>query len=358
MSEITRVGVDLAKNVLQVHAVDAAGKVVTTKALQRGKFMPWCALLPAGCLIAMEASSSAHHWARKLVGLGFDARIIAAHLVAPYRLQGKSGKNDANDAAAICEAASRPLMRFVAIKTQAQQGILCIHRMREGFKEERTACINRIRGLLAEFGLVFAQSIDALRAALSAVLEDASNDLAGLARLAIERAQSHWAELDAHIAWCDERIAAHVKQDKNVSAATQLMGVGPVTASAVVATVGDFKQFKDGAQFGAWLGLTPRQNSSGGKNNLGCITKRGDMYLRMLLIQGARSAVFTAHRRDDPISKWVQQLLQRSGWQKAVVALANKNARILWAMFARGKPFDAHHVGEKPGVVQGAMSPA
>jgi len=358
MSEITRVGVDLAKNVIQVHAVDATGKVVTNKALQRDKFILWCAMLPSGCLIAMEASSSAHHWARKLVDLGLDARIIAAHLVAPYRLQGKSGKNDANDAAAICEAASRPMMRFVAIKTQAQQGILCVHRLREGYKEERTACINRIRGLLAEFGLVFAQSNEVLRAALSSVLEDASNDLAGIARLAIERAQSQWAELDAHIAWCDARIAAHVKQDKNVNAAMQIMGVGPVTASAVVATVGDFKQFKDGAQFGAWLGLTPKQNSSGGKSNLGSITKRGDMYLRMLLIQGARSAVFTAHRRDDPISKWVHQLLQRSGWQKAVVALANKNARILWAMFAKGKPFDAHHVGVKPGLVSGAMSPA
>ena len=355
MSEITRVGVDLAKNVIQVHAVDAGGKLVTNKALQRDKFMQWCALLPAHCLIAMEACASAHHWARKLVALRFDARIIAAHLVSPYRLQGKGGKNDANDAAAICEAASRPTMRFVAIKTLSQQGMLCVHRLREGLKSERTACINRIRGLLAEFGLVFAQSPDALRGKLSAAIEDASNELPGIARLVIERAQSQWDEIDAHIAWCDQRIAAHIKQDEHAKAATQLLGVGPVTASAVIATVGDFKQFKNGAQFGAWLGLTPKQNSSGGKNNLGSITKRGDMYLRMLLIQGAKAALRTAQRHDDPISQWAHQLREKSGWQKAAVALANKNARILWAVFARGKPFDARHESVKPGVPQAAM---
>jgi transposase len=240
------------------------------------------------------------------------------------------------------------MMRFVPIKTVAQQGILCVHRLREGFKEERTACINRIRGLLAEFGLVFAQSAKVLHENINGVIEDASNELAGMARLVIERAQSQWAQLDAHIAWCDERIPAHIKQDEHAKQAMQLMGVGPVSASALIATVGDFKQFKDGAQFGAWLGLTPKQNSSGGKNNLGGITKRGDMYLRMLLIQGAKAAVLTAHRRDDPISKWAHQLREKSGWQKAVVALANKNARIVWAMFARGKPFDPLHVSVKP----------
>lgn len=351
MNEITRVGVDLAKNVIQVHAVDVAGEVVTKRSLPRGKFIAWCATLPAGCLVAMEASSSAHHWSRKLVALGLDARIIAAHLVSPYRLQGKSGKNDANDAAAICEAASRPTMRFVPIKTVSQQGMLCVHRLREGLKEERTACINRIRGLLAEFGLVVAQSPHVLSKGLGEMIEDAENDLPGVARLVIERARSQWQEIDAHIDWCDARIAAHIKDDEQARNATQLVGVGPVTASAVVATVGDFKQFKNGAQFGAWLGLTPRQNSSGGKNNLGSITKRGDMYLRMLLIQAARSAVMTAHKRDDPISQWTYKLREKSGWQKAVVALANKIARILWAVMARGKPFDARHVSVRPGPV-------
>jgi len=192
MSEITRVGADLAKRVIQVHAVNAAGQRVTSRALVRDKFITWCAQLPAGCLVAMEASSSAHHWARRLVALGLDARIIAAHLVAPYRMQGKGGKNDANDAAAICEAASRPQMHFVPVKTVDQQSMLCIHRLREGFKTERTACVNRIRGLLAEFGLVFAQKPAVLRQALSDVIEDASNELGTLARLALQRAWAQW----------------------------------------------------------------------------------------------------------------------------------------------------------------------
>lgn len=348
MNEITRVGVDLAKRVIQVYAVNAAGLRVTGRALARDRFLAWCVQLPAGCVVAMEASSSAHHWARKLLALGLDARIIAAQHVVAYRLQGKGGKNDANDAAAICEAASRPQMHFVPVKSVEQQSMLCVHRLREGFKADRTACINRIRGLLAEFGLVFAQSPEALRQALLDAMEDAGNELGGVARLTLQRAYAQWQELDAHLQWCDARIAAHGKASEQVRQAEQLLGVGPVTASAVVATVVDFKQFKNGAQFGAWLGLTPRQNSSGGKNTLGRITKRGDSYLRTLLIQGAKSVVLTAHRRQDPISRWAQALRERSGWQKAVVALANKNARILWAVFVRGQPFDARHVSTKP----------
>lgn len=356
MSEITRVGVDLAKSVIQVHAVNAAGMLVTNRQLSRDKFLSWCAQLPVGCVVAMEGCGGAHHWARKISAHGLNAKIIAAHLVAPYRLQGKGGKNDANDAAAICEAASRPNMRFVPIKTTAQQGMLSVHRLREGLKEDRTAYINRIRGLLAEFGLVVSQSPEKLRQRLTEMLEDASNDLCGLARLVIEEAYRHWKQLEERIDWCDQRINAHIKDDAQAKAATDLMGVGPVTASAVVATVGDFKQFKNGAQFGAWLGLTPRQNSSGGKNCLGGITKRGDMYLRMLLIQGAKSAVMTAHRRDDPISKWLHQLREKSGWQKAAVAMANKNARILWAIMSKGCRFDPQHVSVKSPVSPGAMA--
>ena len=275
MQEITRVGVDLSKHVIQVHAVDGSGKLVTSRALARDKFIAWCAQLPPGCLVAMEASSSAHLWARKLAALALAPRIIAAHLAAPYRLQGKGGKNDANDAAAICEAASRPTMRFVPVKSVEQQSMLCIHRLREGFKVERTACINRIRGLLAEFGVVFSQSPAVLRQALPDALEDATNELGGLARLALQRAWQHWQEL-------------------------------------------------------------------------GGITKRGDMYVRSLLIQGAKSAVMNAHKRNDPISQWALALRERSGWQKAVVALANKNARILWAVMTKGHAFDAKHVSIKP----------
>ena len=324
---------------------------VVAKALPADKFAAWCVQLPAGCLVAMEACGGAHHWARKLRGYGLDARLIAGHFVTPYRMAGKGGKNDAADAAAICEAAGRPHMRFVPIKTPAQQALLAIHRLREGYKEDRTACINRIRGLLTEFGIVFAQSPEALRQGLADVLEDASNELPGIARLALQEARLHWIELECHIASCDERITAHVRSDAQAKAAAQLSGIGPVTASALVATVGDFKQFKNGAQFGSWLGLVPRQNSSGGKTQLGRITKRGDDYLRTLLIQGAKSAVMTAHKRSDKISQWLVQLLARVGWQKAVVALANKNARIVWALLAKGRVFDANYVSVKPGEV-------
>ena len=347
---VVRVGVDLAKRVIQVHAVDAAGQLVTGRALARDRFIGWCAQLPAGCVVAMEASSSAHHWARKLCSLGLDARIIAAHLVKPYRKQGSSGKNDANDAAAICEAASRPSMHFVPIKSVEQQSILCVHRLREGVKEERTACINRIRGLLAEFGLVFAQSPKVLRLVLADVIEDASNEMGTLARLTLQRAHTQWRELDEHLAWCDERIAEHARTNGQVKTATTLLGVGPLTASAVVATVGDFRQFRNGAQFGAWIGLTPKQHSSGGKTRLGRITKRGDTYLRTLLIQAAKSAVLTAHRRSDRISRWLCTLRERSGWQIAAVALANKNARILWALMTKGEAFDTNHLSVKPGM--------
>ena len=282
--EIVRVGVDLAKRVIQVHGVDAAGGVVTSRALSRERFMPWCAQLPRGCLVAMEASSSAHHWCRRLIALGLDARIVAAQLAAPYRQEGRSGKNDANDAAAICEAASRPKMRFVPVKSVEQQSMLCVHKLR----------------------------------------------------------------VEQHLAWCDQRIAQHHRDDPEVWRAAGVIGIGPITASAVVATVGDFRQFKSGAQFGAWAGLVPRQRSSGGKSVLGGITKHGQTYLRTLLIQAAKSAVLTAHRREDRISRWVLALRERSGWQKATVALANKNARILWALMTRSDRFDADHLSTKP----------
>lgn len=347
MHTVTRVGVDLAKYLIQVHAVDAVGKVVTNRALKREKFLLWCADLPAGCLIAMEACSGAHHWCRKLSERGFDARMIPGSSVAPYRIQGRSGKNDANDAAAVCEAASRPHMNFVPPKTLAQQGMLCVHRLREGFKEERTSCINRIRGLLAEFGVVLPQSPEVLRRHLSDIVEDASNDIASMARLVLQQAQEHWRELDEHVKWCDQRIADHQKIDEQVQRAAELMGVGAITASALVATVGDFRQFRNGTQFAAWLGLTPKQNSSGGKTCLGSITKRGSIYLRTLLIQGAKAITLT-RQYDNPIFLWVQRLRERVGWQKAVVALANKNAQILWAVMTREKRYDAHHVSSIP----------
>jgi transposase len=296
----------------------------------------------------MEACSSGHHWARKLRAMGLDARLIAAHFISPYRMEGRSGKNDANDAAAICEAASRPSMRFVPIKSAEQQGVMSLHRIREGVKEERTGCINRIRGVLAEFGLVFGKSPKVLRAQLADVLEDAGNELGGTARLVLQRAFEHWRELDEHLRWCDREVARHVRQTPQARRAAQITGIGELGASATVAGVGDFTQFKSGAQFGAWLGIVPSQNSSGGKTSLGRITKRGDEYLRTLLIQGAKSAVMSAGKRDDPTSKWLVQLVARVGWQKACVAMANKNARILWAVMTREQRFDPRHVSVKP----------
>lgn len=347
-SAVARVGVDLSKRVYQVHVVDRTGHVMLAKAFIADRFFAWCAGLPAGCMVAMEACGGAHHVARRLRLLGLDARLVAGHFVTPYRMAGKSGKNDANDAAAICEAASRPHMRFVPVKTTEQQGQLAVHRLREGFKEERTALINRIRGLLAEFGLVFPQSSEALRAVLADVIEDASNELPGLARLALQRAQLHWIDIELQMNWCDERIASHVRSDERAKAAATLQGIGPVTASALVASVGDFSQFANARQFGAWLGLVPSQNSTGGKASLGRITKRGDDYLRTLLIQGAKSAVMSARKRSDRISQWLVQLKERVGWQKAAVALANKNARILWAVLTRGAAFDPNHVPQPP----------
>jgi transposase len=358
MTEITRVavarvGVDLSKRVYQVHAVDRPGRVLLAKAMSPQRFFDWCAGLPADCVVAMEACGGAHHAARRLRLLGLDARLIAGHFVTPYRMAGKTGKNDANDAAAICEAAGRPHMRFVPVKTAEQQGQLAVHRLREGLKEERTAQINRIRSLLAEFGLVFARSPEVLRAALADVIEDASNELPGVARLALQRAHLHWLEIEEQMNWCDERIAAHVRSDERAKKAATLLGIGPITASALVASVSDFAQFANARQFGAWLGLVPSQNSTGGKASLGRITRRGDEYLRTLLIQGAKSAVMTAGKRGDRISQWLVQLQQRAGWQKAVVALANKNARILWAVLTRDAAFDPNHVPEAPAARSG-----
>lgn len=353
MAEVTRalvarVGVDLSKRVYQVHAVDRGGRVVMAKALTVERFFAWCAQLPAGCMVAMEACGGAHHVARRLAAMGLDARLVAGQFVTPYRMAGKSGKNDANDAAAICEAAGRPHMRFVPVKTAQQQGQLVVHRLREGYKADRTGLINRIRGLLGEFGIAVAQSPEALRKALPELIEDAGNELTGIARLGLQRAHLHWIDIDLQIAWCDERIAVHARSDERAAKASQLLGIGPITASALVATVDDFAQFRNARQFGAWLGLVPSQNSTGGKARLGRITKRGDDYLRTLLIQGAKAAVMTAHKRSDRISQWLVQLKDRVGWQKAVVALANKNARIVWAVLTRGMSYDPDHVPIAP----------
>jgi transposase len=249
-------------------------------------------------------------------------------------------KNDARDAEAICEAASRPQMRFLPVKSPTQQSVLVLHRMRTGYVEERTALINRLRGLLAEFGLFFPHRINQLHKYFVDCVEDGSNELAGPAREALMRAWVQWQALDQEIAWFDQQIAEHANQDTQATRCMEMCGVGPLTASATVATVVDARQFRNGRQLAAWIGMVPKQNSSGGKRRLGRITKQGNDYLRTLLVLGARSAIAAAARRDDRLSRWIVQLQARIGYQKTLVAVANKHARILWAILAKGEKFD------------------
>ena len=303
------------------------------KTVSRTRLTSMVAQWPA-CLIGMEACSGAHDWARRFQALGHTVRIMASRFVAPYR---KGGKNDGNDAEAICEAVRRPNMRFVPVKSAEQQAVLTLHRVRQGFVEERTATINRIRGLLAEFGVVLpGRAVEVRRGA-----GRAAEGLPALARHAIE-------DLLEHMRALDERISAYARELEQLAraseAATRLMtiaGVGPMTALATVASVGPAHEFANGRQFAAWLGLVPRQWSTGGETRLGHITKRGDAYLRTLLILGARSALQMAARRTDKLSRWALALKARCGYHKAVVAIAAKNARIIWALLARGTTFRA-----------------
>lgn len=337
MSHITRIGMDLAKNVYELHGVDGADKPVLRKRLTRAKVLKFFAKLEP-CVVAMEACGGAHHWARELRALGHQTRLIDPRLVAPYR---RGGKNDGNDAEAICEAAARPTMRFVPVKSTEQQAVLSVHRARSLLVAQRTALVNHIRGLLAEFGLVCPQGRDKLRRALPEFLEDADNALPDLAREVFAELHQRLLELEQRVADYDRRINALAKTSPEAQRLMQIPGVGALTATALLATVGTARDFHHGRQFAAWLGLTPRQFSSAGKTRLGRITKRGDVHLRTLLVHGARSVVRLAAHRDDPRSRWINALRTRRGFNKAAVALAAKNARILWAMLARGENYHA-----------------
>ena len=331
MGKVTTVGIDLAKNVFSIHAVDESGAVIFRKTVTRSRLLSVVGQWPA-CLIGMEACSGAHEWARRFQVMGHAVRIVAPRFVTPYR---RSGKNDGNDAEAICEAIQRPSMRFVPVKSVEQQAVLTLHRVRQGFIEERTALINRTRGLLAEFGIVLPNRAIEVRRGAAACAER----LPELARRAVS-------DLIAHLLVLEERICSYDRELESLAraneAATRLMsipGVGPVTALAAVATVGHAHEFANGRQFAAWLGLVPRQWSTGGRARLGRITKRGDAYLRTLLVMGARAALQMAARRHDKLSRWAMALKERCGYHKAVVALAAKNARIVWALLTRGTAF-------------------
>ena len=329
MSNVTTCGIDLAKNVFSIHAVDGHGVVVLRKTVVRARLAALVAQLPA-CVIGLEACSGAHEWARRFALHGHTVKLMAPKFVAPYR---KSGKNDSTDAEAICEAVGRPSMRFVPVKSVEQQAMLTLHRVRLGFVEERTATINRIRGLLAEFGVVLPQRVVEVRRGAAATLDQ----LPSLAQRALRDLLAHVRVLDERIAEYEREIEQHACRDERAKRIQKLRGVGPISASAIVSSVAEAHEFKNGRQFAAWLGLTPKQYSTGGKARLGRITAHGDAYLRTLLIMGARSMLQTALRRTDRLARWALAVRARRGYHRACVAIAAKHARIIWAMLAKNE---------------------
>ncbi len=332
---ILYVGIDLAKNVFAVHGVNASGQPELVRpSVARAKLRELIASLPP-CVIGLEACSGAHHWARLFMAHGHTVRLMAPKFVVPYRLSGKRGKNDAADAAAICEAVQRPNMRFVPTKTESQQAQLCVHRARQAFVEARTATLNRIRGLLSEFGIVLPLKAATVRREAAAVLED----LPGRSNLVIGDLLSEVHRLDERVAQYDRHIAQMAREDERARRLMRLAGVGETTATALISMIGNGNEFKCGRQLAAWLGLVPGQYSSGGKTRLGRITKAGDPYLRSLLVMGAKALLNAAKLKSDSISRWALALAERRGYWRAVVAIAAKNARMAWAMLARGERF-------------------
>jgi len=330
MSDVTTIGIDLAKHVFSLHGVDRTGRDVLQRTVRREQLLSVVAQLPR-CLIGLEACSGAHEWARQFGALGHSVRLMAPKFVIPYR---KSGKNDGNDAAAICEAVGRPSMRFIPVKTLEQQAVLALHRVRQGYIEERTATLNRLRGLLAEFGHVLPQRPIELRRRLPTLLDQ----LPPLAARALRDLQSHVHQLEERILAYERELGQLSRHDARAQRLRALYGVGPLSASAIVASVGNAHEFDSGRQFAAWLGLVPRQYSTGGKIRLGRITRRGDPYLRTLLIMGARAVLQAAERRQDRLSRWALAVRERRGYHRACVAIAAKNARIIWALLARNEP--------------------
>ena len=332
---ILYVGIDLAKNVFAVHGVGTteADKLRQPK-VARAKLGELVAHLPP-CTIGIEACSGAHHWARQFAAHGHTVRLMAPKLVAPYRMSGKRGKNDAADAQAICEAVQRPQMRFVPVKTVDQQTRLMVHRARQGYVVTRTATINRIRGLLSELGIVLPLKAEVVRRDAAQHLED----LPGYANTVIGDLLSDLHHLDERIKQYDIHIKAMARDCTAANRLMQLKGLGQTTATAIVAMVGNGVEFSSGRQFAAWLGLVPGQYSSGGKTRLGRITKAGDAYLRNLLVMGARAVLNAAATKTDSLSRWATKLAERRGYWKAVVANAAKNARMAWAVLTKGETF-------------------
>lgn len=333
--KLTRIGIDLARNVFQVHGADEKGKAVLKKQLKRTQMLAFFVKLTP-CRIGMEACGSAHYWARKLQALGHTVQLIAPQYVKPFV---KRNKNDAADAEAICEAMTRPNMPAVPIKNASQQAILSVHRARQGFVKARTAQGNQIRGLLAEYGITIAQGIGHIRKRVPEIIEDAENELPGSFRLLIQRLADHLKQLDRQVGELETQIQLWHRDNSASKKLEKIPGIGPITASAMAASIGDARNFKNGRQLAAWLGMVPRQHSTGGKSTLLGISKRGDTYLRTLLIHGARAVIRVMDRKPNA-DPWLKSLLARRNKNIAAVALANKNVRTIWALLAHDRDYE------------------
>jgi transposase len=343
--KVTTIGLDLAKSVFQVHGVDKASNAVLRRQLRRDQVLAFFVKLQP-CVIGMEACGGAHYWSRQLQAQGHTVRMMPAQFVKPYV---KSNKNDVADAEAICEAVGRKNMRFVPVKSAQQQAVLALHRARQAMIKARTGQANQIRGLLAEFGIVFAQGIKQIPKRVPALLEQAHDELPGTVAALVSRLLEHLKYLDRQVQELENEIKRWHRQSEPSRQLEQVPGIGALTASALVASIAEARQFKNGRQMGAWLGLVPAQHGSGGKTHLLGISKRGDPYLRTLLVHGARAVIGHATRasakHQDP---WLQRLLARRGKNVAAVALANRNARIVWAMLAHGRAFDPRYHTVEP----------
>lgn len=337
MLNVARVGIDLAKDVFHAYAVDERGHQVFSRSLTRRQLRELLATLPP-CVVATESCGTAHYWARFAKRFGHQSRIVASHYVSPYR---KGNKHDAADAEAICEAAGRPNMRFVPAKDIEQQDVQCLHRVRQRRMKERTALINQARGLLLEFGIPVRLGPGGLRRAIPVVLNDASNELSDRGRRLIAALYNEWMALEVRIAEVDRDIQQVFRESTACQRLAKMGGIGPLISTALVAAVGNATEFKNGRHMAAWLGLVPRQHSSGGQQRLFGISKRGDSYLRALFIHGARALLKIASRRRDTVARWAAGVHARRGFNVATVALANKNARIAWAILAHDEPFRA-----------------
>jgi len=333
--EVSVVGLDIAKNVFQVHGADRHGQAVLRKRLRRSQVSTFFEQL-APCLVGMEATRSAHYWARVLTAYGHDVRLIAPQFVKPYL---KSQKNDANDAEAIAEAVSRPSMRFVPKKSIEQQDLQALHRIRSRMIGSRTQLGNQIRGLLAEYGIALPLHLSQVRKALPELIEEDNVLLSGFGRRLFASLYEELCALEQRIEAMEEQIHQIYRSTEMCQKIGAVEGVGPVIATAVVAAIADGRAFHNGRQFAAWLGLVPRQHSSGDKQRLLGITKRGDPYLRMLLIHGARSVVYRAPNKSDSRNQWIAEKQRKIGTAKTCVAVANKNARVIWALLAHDEPY-------------------